>query len=123
MGNLGRCSTGDRPTIIQDHNAFADPHYQFHIMLNQDNGQVKPFPDIFDQIHELQSFLGVHPGRRFVQEENMGFGRQRPDNLQFPLLTVGEVLRQFITFVFNLKDLKKRSAFLINATLLQVLTA
>ena len=44
----------------------------------------------------------------------MGFGRQRPDNLQFPLFSVGKIFGEFIPFVLNIKDLEEFPAFFVN---------
>ena len=44
---------GNRLTEIEDEKPFADIHYQVHLVLDEENGQVELFPDPFDKFHEL----------------------------------------------------------------------
>jgi hypothetical protein len=49
-----------------------------------------------DEGRHFLRFVRVHAGRRFVQQEQPGFARQRPGNLQAPLQPVRKVLRSHV---------------------------
>ena len=57
----------------------------------QDRGAVAP--DVFEQRLQCLRFGGVHPGSRLIEGKQLGFGRERPRNLEAPLVAIGEVSR------------------------------
>ena len=52
-----------------------------------------------DQLFEFIRLPRIHPGRRFVQEEQEGLGGHRPGDLQAALGAVGQVFRQLVHLV------------------------
>ena len=73
-------------------------------MFNQNDRYRKSFANPPDKFHELNNFIGVHSGSRFIQKQKLGLGGQRPGNLQPALQTVGQVFGFFTGHVVELKD-------------------
>ena len=73
-------------------------------MFDQQNRQLQLVPDPADHFHQLVRFLRVHAGRRFVEQQQLGLGRQRPGDFQpalFADLTVLDNVK--IAYHFHVK--------------------
>ena len=65
-------------------------------------------------MHEVERFLRIHARRRFVQQEQLRPGRQGPGNFQMPLQAVGQVGRQLVLFIVELKQPQQIYRFAFN---------
>ena len=52
--------------------------------------------DIAKQLDDILGFLGVHAGRRLIEEQQQRVGRQGPGDFQPALGPVGQILGQFV---------------------------
>src|SRR3989304_7757833 len=96
-----RLSFGNRFPEIEDQQPFTDIHYQVHLMLDEQDGQAELFPDPLNKFQELRDLVGIHPGRRLIQQEKLRFRCQGPRDFQSSLQTVGKVFRWFIGITFQ----------------------
>ena len=52
--------------------------------------------ELAHEVGQLAGLLGIHPGGRLVEQEELGFGRQRPGDLEAPLIAVRQVPGQLL---------------------------
>ena len=76
-------------------------------MLDEHDGDVEPVPEHADVVHELVGLGGVHARRRLVEEQELGLRRQGPDDLQPPLVPVGQVPRQAVRLVGQVEEVQQ----------------
>jgi hypothetical protein len=74
----------------------ADPHDDAHVVLDQEDGQVQLGLDPAEEGHHGGRLGRVHSGSRLVEQQQLRFGRQRPGDLEAPLVAVGEVPGELI---------------------------
>ena len=73
-----------------------------------------------NQIHQFACFLRVHPGGRFVQQQQLRFGRKRPGDLEAALTPVRQTRCRLIGHGIELEDAKQLDRTLAFLTLLAV---
>ena len=93
--DFNRCTFGNRRAKIQNFDALANPHHQAHLVLDQQNGQFEFLANPLDEFHQLVDFIGINPGRRFIEQQQFGFGGHGAGDLQAPLQAVWQVFSQF----------------------------
>mgnify|MGYP000709525261 CR=1 FL=1 len=91
-----RVALGDELAVFQHPDVLAHAHDHFHVVLDEQDGQVEFVADMPDETHELGAFLRVHPRRGFVEEQEIRAGRQRAGDFKAPLRPVGQARRFFI---------------------------
>jgi hypothetical protein len=91
--DFGGGAFGDLHTVVEDGDALADAHDDFHRVLHEEDGEVELFLDLLDQADEFD-FLGrVHAGGGFVEQEEFRFRREAADDFEAALFAVGQALR------------------------------
>ena len=73
-------------------------------MLDEEDGNAEGVPDLDDVVHELRGLRGVHARRRLVQQQQAGVGGQGPDDLQLPLVAVGQGARLVLGQIAHVED-------------------
>ena len=76
-------------------------------MLDKQDGQVEMVTDGLDEVHELDTFLRVHAGGGFVQQQHAGLGGQGAGDLQTALGTVGQVAGLFVPQILQVHGLQQ----------------
>ena len=87
-------------------------------MLNEHDGDLEGVPDLPDIVHQLRRLRGVHPCRRFVQQQQAGLCRQSPDDLQTPLGAVGQGPGLIARHVLHVEDGEQLQGPLVGLPLL-----
>src|SRR5262245_58079809 len=85
-----RRSLADRPTLGQDMDPLRQAHDQAEIVIDDEDSAPLLLPDHANGLEEVVRLGLVHPGGRLVQEEEAWPPRQRPGDLDSPLLSVRE---------------------------------
>ena len=62
-------------------------------MLDEQDGDLEVVANLLDVLHELVGLVGIHARGRLVEEEHLGVGRQRADDLETALGAIGKVAR------------------------------
>ncbi len=75
-------------------------------MFDQHHGGAEVTIDVGDEPGHFLFFLGVHPGHRFIQQQQGRPGDQRPAQLDALLQTVGQVAHRHITQGLQLQQLQ-----------------
>jgi len=75
----------NRRPEIQHLDPLTDVHHQPHLVLDQDDCQIELLADPLDEFHQLHNLIRVDARRGFVEQQQLGFGRHRPRDLQPPL--------------------------------------
>ena len=91
--HLCRRSLGDLLAVVEHRHAVGDPHHDFHVVLDEQDGQVFFLPKARDERREVGRLLRVHPRGRLVEEDELRLGRERTGHLEPSLVAVGEVPR------------------------------
>ena len=87
---LGGLADGDDATEVEHHDPVGEVHHEVHLVLDQDRGDVQLTADLQDVVGRLLGLLLVHARHWFVEEEQPGFHRQRPPELDPLLDAVGQ---------------------------------
>ncbi len=103
---LGR-SLGDSLAVIEDEDALADAHDDFHIVLDQEDGERKAVADGKDHLHESVLFGGVHAGGGFIEEEKSRAGGQGAGDFEASLVAVGQRVGAFLHEVPEVQDIEE----------------
>src|SRR5919107_2203846 len=74
---LGR-TLGDLLPVVKYRHPVGDAHDHPHLVFDQEDGDPTLLPEAPDQIRQPRRLLRVHPGRRLVEEEELGLGGERP---------------------------------------------
>ncbi len=84
-----------RLAVVEHEDAVTDLHHQLHVVFDQqDRGAVGA--DALEQLSEFHGLGRIHPGGRLVQCEQLRIGRERPRDLQAPLVAVGQAARRVV---------------------------
>lgn len=87
---------GDELAVFQHPDVLAHAHDHFHVVLDEQDGQVELVADMPDEAHEFGAFLRVHPGGGLVEEQEVRAGRQGAGDFKAPLRPVGQARRLFV---------------------------
>ena len=86
---------------IHDNQTICQIHDEIHIMLDQDDRDAELLANAANQLRQRRRFLIVHPGGRFIQQNQLRMRRHRARNLQFPLLTVRKLGRDMVRHIIQ----------------------
>ncbi len=89
---------GNQLAEIQHSDLPAQPHDKTHVMLDDQNRQAARF-QLDDLFHQLLLFRAIHAGRRFVEQQKLGRGGQRPGDFQAALFAIGKLAGHDSRFV------------------------
>src|SRR5581483_7540983 len=98
----------DLKTIIEHINTLANAHDQRHIVFDEEDRNLELFPELTDEPHEGLLFGRVHSGRRLVQKEQFRPGCKGTNDLQPPLVAIGQAGRKFVSHVLQMKEFEQR---------------
>ena len=102
-----KADLADSQQLLDGKREEADAHDQVHVVLDEHDSDVEPVPEHADVVHELVGLGGVHARRRLVEEQELGLRRQGPDDLQPPLVPVGQVPRQGVGLVGQVEQVQE----------------
>lgn len=68
-------------------------------MLDQQNGKVEFLADPGNEIHQITRLIRVHSGRRLIEQQQLGSGRERPGNLKAALVTIAQIAGYLLTLI------------------------
>src|SRR5262245_29419935 len=91
-----RPAEGNRLAVIQNLNPFADTHHDFHIVLDQKDGQSEAIANLLDQHHQVFLLRRIHSGGGLVEQEQAGARSERPNDLQPALAAVWKTRAAFV---------------------------
>ena len=104
--DVGRSAFRDLAPEIQHRDAVGHRHDEFDMVLDQQDGHaVRAQPA--DTAVERFDFLGIHPGRRFVEQEEGGPRGQRTREFKAPLLAESEVRRELVPLVGEVEKFER----------------
>src|SRR5215213_3155103 len=83
---------GDLETVVDYGHLVRDAHDDFHVMFDEENGEVEIAAQAVDEVGHLRRFLRIHSGSWLVEEEQLGLAGEGPRDLEPALITVGEIL-------------------------------
>ena len=72
------------PAVEHGHDV-RHAHHDVHVVLDEQHGDPRG-ADPLDQRVSRRSRVGLHPGDRLVEQHQLGIGRQRPCDLEPPLV-------------------------------------
>ena len=105
--DFGGRALGDLHAVIEDGDALAHAHDDFHRVLHEEDGEVELFLDLLDEADELH-FLGrVHAGGGLVEEEQLRLGREAADDFEPALFAIGKALRGGVAEAAEIKNIKE----------------
>src|SRR5215467_4702724 len=81
-GCLRRLAFKDLLAVIEHDDAIDDAHQHAHDMLDPDDGNADPAPDVAEQIGGTLHLGAVEPTKAFVGEQKPWPGRKRAGQLQ-----------------------------------------
>src|SRR5690242_15326825 len=87
---LGR-ALGQHPPLVEHQDALAMRHDHLHVMLDQHHGEAQLAMEAGDRGAEIGGFMRVHAGRRLVEQQQRGFGRQGTRELDLALVAIRQV--------------------------------
>ena len=90
---------GDALAVVEDGDAVADPHDDAHVVLDEEDREAELVAELRDQARHLGGLVGVHAGRRLVEEQELRLARERARDLEAPLVAVREVARQLLVAI------------------------
>jgi len=102
--NFQRGSFCDLLPIIQNRDGFRDSHHDPHLVLDEDDRDPQFIAEVPNKVHDVLSFTGVHACRRFIKEQKFWPGSQRASDFESPLIPVGKIFRQKITFALYAQE-------------------
>ena len=91
-----RRAFGDLHAVIEHGDALADAHDDLHVVLDQQHGDLKLVLDEADEPRQLHLLGRVHAGGGFVEQQQLRLRGQRADDLQPPLVAVGQALGRLV---------------------------
>src|SRR5947209_20465780 len=74
--HLSRCALRDQFAEIEHRNAISDIHNEAHVVLDEQNGDTLS-SNLSDQIGETCSLATIESSRRFIEQQQFGFRRER----------------------------------------------
>ena len=90
VADLFRRAVGQRRALVDHDDVVGNAHDQFHVVFDQQHGDVVLFTQHADQRLEVFGFLRVQAGSRFVEHEDPRTGHHAASDFQTTLLTVGQ---------------------------------
>ena len=75
--------------MVQHNDSIRNLHHQPHVMLDQQDRQLKFFLKLYQQLVQFFCLLPIHASCRFIEQQQKGISSQRPSNLQTPLGGIG----------------------------------
>src|SRR5659263_482011 len=104
VGDLRRFPFRDLHTEIEDAHPVADVHHDAEVVLDQQDRDAPRLFDVDDEAGHVFLLLEVHPGHRFVEEQELRLERQRPAQLDPLAKAVGQRPNRLFPDVFNLEE-------------------
>ena len=95
--NLTGQSLCNQAAKIQHVDPVGNVHDQVHVVLDEQDGQMVFVPNFMDKVRQFQGLLRIHPGSRFIQQQEFGFRSQGPGNFQTPLEAVRQACGQSVS--------------------------
>src|SRR5207245_1593788 len=86
---------GDLHAVVHNDDAIRDLHHQRHVMLDEEDRQ-PAVSHRADEARDLDPLIGVHAGRGFVEQQQLGARRQCASHLGAAAVRVGEAERRII---------------------------
>src|SRR3954451_3505746 len=77
VADLHRLALRDLLAVVEDRDLLGDAHDDLHVVLDQQDRQLPVVAQLVHEARELLGLLWVHPGRRLVEEKELGIGRER----------------------------------------------
>ena len=102
--NLGWEPRGEQTAEVHGHDAVCEVHDQAHVVLDQDHRDVEFAADVEDESRHVLGLLGVHTGDRLVEQQQLGFHRQRPTELDALLDAVREHADREVAIGLDLEE-------------------
>lgn len=99
--DLLRRALGDFLAIVKDHDPLGDVHHQLHVVLDEEDRQVKVLAHAAEKGGQFLCLPRVHAGRRLVEEKQPRPRGQGAGDLQPALGPVREVARRFVQDVLQ----------------------
>ena len=90
--DLRRRPFGDLEPVVEHGHLVGDAHDDFHVVLDEEDGQVEIATQAVDEAGHLRRLLRIHPRGWLVEEEQLGLAGEGPRDLQAALVAVGEIL-------------------------------
>ena len=87
-------------------------------MLDEQDGDLELVADLLDVLHQLLGLGRVHAGRGLVEQQHLGAGGQRAQNLEAALGAVREVARLRVRELAHVKDVEKLERAIVELRLL-----
>ena len=86
-------------------------------MLDEQNGDPERLAHSTDERHHLGGLARVHAGCRFVEHEQLRTCRERPPDLETPLLSIGEIAGDDIAAATQSDEMQQLQRFLMGSLL------
>ncbi len=90
------CSFGDLGAVVKYDDLVADTHDDMHIMFDEQDGDVQLLTQTRMKCIISVVSLWIHPGGRFIQQEQSGLTGKCAGDFQSALGTVGQVASQLV---------------------------
>ncbi len=90
--DLRRRAFGDLVPVVEHGHLVGDAHDYFHVVLDEQNGQVEIATQAVDEAGHLRRLLRIHPRGWLVEEEQLGLAGQGARDLEPALVAIGEIL-------------------------------
>ena len=103
--HLGRRAVGNQPTEVEHRDPVRDAHHHAHVVLDQDDRNAQRVPDLQDRLGRATGLLGVHPGNRLIEQEQVWLGAERPGDLDALLIAVRQDTDRQLELVAQLHEL------------------
>ena len=87
---------GDDLAEAEHYHPLGDGHHQAHVVLDEQHTDAELAVHAADDAGQLDFLRRVGPGRRFVQEQQLRPGAERPGNLQAAPVPVRERAGQVV---------------------------
>src|SRR5581483_3599130 len=114
----GGRALGDLLAVIQHSDHVGHAHNHFHVVLDEEDGEAQLAAQLVDELRQLARFNGVHAGRWFVQQEQLGLGGQGARDLQPALVAVRQIAGQLVGFSVQTDQVQQVESALGGALLL-----
>ena len=83
-------TVGNELAVLKNPDMVADAHNDFHVVFDEQDGQVEFFAQVFDEVHEILAFLRVHAGCGLIEHKECGVSGQGAGDFKPPLGSVGQ---------------------------------
>ncbi|CAH0206323.1 hypothetical protein SRABI106_01646 [Rahnella aquatilis] len=110
-------------TLAHDHHAVSDFHRFFLIVSHEHAGEFQFFMQLTQPAAQLFTHLCVQRAKRFIQQQNLRFNRQRTGQRHTLFLTAGKLCRITVCQMAKLHHLQQFSDFLFDGFSIRTLTA